>query len=161
EFPANSWHGEEPYGYLSVPTWPSTSTGGHAYAPYRYLSVPTVGGGSGVLAAHGDDLAGHVRREVARQEHDHIGDFPGLGGAAERLAGLELGQELLGGHLGEERMHRERRRDRVHAHAARRGLDRCAPRERHDAGLCRGVVRLSLLRTPAHDRRVVHDRSAP
>ena len=41
---------------------------------------------SGVLAADGDDLAGHVRRVVAGQEDDHVGDLPRLGGAAERLA---------------------------------------------------------------------------
>ena len=50
-----------------------------------------------------DDLAGHVRREVGREEHDHVGDLPRLGGAAERLAGRELGEQLLGGDLGEVR----------------------------------------------------------
>ena len=45
---------------------------------------------SGMLAAHGDDLAGQVRRVVAGQEHHHVGDLPRLGGPAERLALLEL-----------------------------------------------------------------------
>ena len=59
--------------------------------------------GSGVLAADGDDFAGHVRREVGREEHDHVRDLPRLGGAAERLLGGELGEQLLGGDLGEVR----------------------------------------------------------
>ncbi len=41
---------------------------------------------SGVLAADRDDLAGHVRREVAGEEDDDVGDLPRLGRAAERLA---------------------------------------------------------------------------
>ena len=76
-------------------------------------------GRSGVLAADRDDLAGHVRREVAGEEDDHVRDLPRLGGAPERLAGLELGEQLLGRDLGEERVHRERRRDRVDAHVVR------------------------------------------
>ena len=45
---------------------------------------------SGVLAADGDDFAGHVGREVGREEHDHVRDFPRLGGAAEGFLGREL-----------------------------------------------------------------------
>src|SRR3954471_22714380 len=59
-------------------------------------------GGSGVLAADTDHLAGQVRRVVARQEHHHVGDLPGFCRAAEGLALLELVEQLVGGHLGEE-----------------------------------------------------------
>src|SRR3954464_14315240 len=55
---------------------------------------------SGLLAAHGDDLAGHVGGVVAGQEDHHVGDLPRLGGATEGLALLELGEQLVGGHLG-------------------------------------------------------------
>src|SRR4051794_9158708 len=36
-----------------------------------------------VLTADGHDLARHVRRVVAREEHDHVCDFPRLGGPPE------------------------------------------------------------------------------
>src|SRR5688572_28666235 len=39
---------------------------------------------SRVLTAHGHDLAGHVRRVVAGEEHDDVGDLPGLGRSTER-----------------------------------------------------------------------------
>ena len=54
-------------------------------------------------------------------------------------------------------MHREARRDGVDPHAVGRGLDRRAPRQRHDARLRRRVVRLPGLGAPAEHRRVVHD----
>ena len=50
----------------------------------------------GVLAADGDDLAGHVGRVVAGEEHDHVRDLPRLGGAAERLALGQLVEQLVG-----------------------------------------------------------------
>src|SRR5947209_9867417 len=46
----------------------------------------------GVLGRDRHDLTRHVRRVVAREEHDDIGDFPRLGRAAERLARHELVQ---------------------------------------------------------------------
>src|SRR3954471_24411399 len=49
---------------------------------------------SRVLAADGDDLTGHVRRVVAGEEHDDVGDLPGLGGAAERLLRRQLSEQL-------------------------------------------------------------------
>src|SRR3954454_10116651 len=49
---------------------------------------------SWVLAADGDDLAGEVGRVVAGEEHDHVGDLPRLGIAAERLTPGELGKQL-------------------------------------------------------------------
>src|SRR3954469_17420103 len=48
-----------------------------------------------LLAAHGDDLAGHVGRVVAGQEDHHVGDLPRLRGPPERLALLELVQQLV------------------------------------------------------------------
>src|SRR6188472_2804656 len=65
---------------------------------------------SGMLAAHRDDLTGEVRRVVAGEEHDHVGDLPRLGRTTERLTLLELVQELVGGHLREEGVHRQARR---------------------------------------------------
>src|SRR4051812_11436748 len=62
---------------------------------------------SGMLAAHGDDLTGQVRRVLARQEDHHVGDLPRLRCAAERLALLELVEQLVGGDLGEEGVHGE------------------------------------------------------
>ena len=62
-------------------------------------------------------LAGHVARQVARQEHDDVGDLPGLGGAAERLAALEFREQLIGGHAVEECVHGDARGHRVDAHA--------------------------------------------
>ena len=56
-------------------------------------------GTSGVLAADGHDLAGHVGRQVAREEHDHVRDFPRLGRAPERLFGGELVEQLFRRHL--------------------------------------------------------------
>jgi len=38
-----------------------------------------------MLAAHGEDLTGHVGRVVAGQEHYDVGNLPRLGVAAERL----------------------------------------------------------------------------
>ena len=72
---------------------------------------------SRVLAAHGHDLAGHVRGVVARQEYDHVRDLPGLRAASEGLTPRELARALVAGHLRQERVMREARRDRVHAHA--------------------------------------------
>ena len=111
----------------------------------------------GLLAAHGDDLAGHVRRVVAGEEDHHVRDLPRLGGPAERLALLQLGEQLVGGDLGQERVHRQARADRVDADAVRRQVDRRAPGQRHHAGLRGGVVRLPLLGAPADDRGVVDD----
>src|SRR4249920_3537011 len=54
-----------------------------------------------VLAADGDDLAGHVGGVVAGEEHNHVCDFPWLGRTAERLSGHELVDRLLRHHLGE------------------------------------------------------------
>src|SRR5690606_893006 len=48
---------------------------------------------SGVLARDRHDLAGHVRGEVAREEHHDVRDLPGLGRTAERLPRLELLEE--------------------------------------------------------------------
>ena len=42
--------------------------------------------GSGVLAAHRDDLAGEIGGVVAGQEDHDVGDLGGVSGAAERLA---------------------------------------------------------------------------
>ena len=39
-----------------------------------------------MLGAHRDHLAREVRREVAGEEHDHVGDLGGLGRAPEGLA---------------------------------------------------------------------------
>src|SRR5687768_14540568 len=64
---------------------------------------------SGMLAAHRNDLTGEVRRVVAGQEDHHVGDLPRLCGPTERLALLELGEQLVGGDLGEERVHRQAR----------------------------------------------------
>ena len=110
-----------------------------------------------MLAADADDFTGHVRRVVAGEEHDHVGDLPGLGRSPERLARRELLEQLVGRHLGEERVHGDARRHGIHAHIERRRLDRRAPRERHHAGFGRGIVRLPRLRTPAQHRRVVDD----
>src|SRR5215203_4297463 len=60
---------------------------------------------SGVLAADGDDLAGHVGGVVAGEEHDHVRDLPWLGRAAERLAGHELVDRLLRHDLGKVLVH--------------------------------------------------------
>src|ERR1700691_5962924 len=70
---------------------------------------------SGVLTGHRHHLAGHVARQVAGQEHYDVGDLPGLGGAAERLAALEFREQLIGGHAVEEGMHGDARRHRVDA----------------------------------------------
>ncbi len=56
-------------------------------------------------------------------------------------------------------MQREARRDRVHAHAGLRRLERDAAGEGHHARLRRGVVRLAGLGAPAEHRGVVDDRS--
>src|SRR5690349_5927172 len=74
---------------------------------------------SGMLAAHGDDLTGHVGGVVAGEEHHDVGDLPWLGGPFERLTVGELGQQLVGGDLREERVHGEARRDRVDPDAVR------------------------------------------
>src|SRR3954453_10312208 len=55
-----------------------------------------------VLAGDGDDLAGHVRRVVAGEEDDHVGDLPGLGRSSEGLPSRQLLEELVGGDLREE-----------------------------------------------------------
>src|SRR5580698_5926134 len=60
---------------------------------------------SWVLTAHGQDLPGHVRRVLAGQEHDHVGDLPRFGGPAERLPFCQGGEQLGGGHLGQMLMH--------------------------------------------------------
>ena len=66
-------------------------------------------------------------------------------------------KQLLAGDLGQERVHGQARRDRVDPHAGRRGLDRRAAGQRHDACLRGGVVGLPGLRPPAEHRRVVDD----
>src|SRR5437660_7696386 len=53
---------------------------------------------SGVLAAHGHDLAGHVPRVVAGQEHDDVGDLPRLGPPTVGLPRGELVEHVLGHH---------------------------------------------------------------
>ena len=105
---------------------------------------------SGMLAADGDDLAGHVRGVVAGQEDDHVGDLPRLGGAAERLAAGQLGQQLVAWSpwpgagawpgSGDTALTRT---------PCGGGLERRAPGQRHHAGLGGGVVRLALLGPPA------------
>src|SRR3546814_11689908 len=64
---------------------------------------------SGMLAAHRDDLTGHVGGVVAGQEHHHVGHLPRLGSAAERLALLALGEEFGGGHLLQDTVHGQAR----------------------------------------------------
>src|SRR6266487_7010092 len=49
-----------------------------------------------VLAADGDDLAGHVAGVVAGEEDDHVGDLPRLRRATEGLARHELVDGLPG-----------------------------------------------------------------
>src|SRR5829696_6112604 len=58
-----------------------------------------------VLRADRHDLAGHVGRVVAGQEGDHRGHLPGVGRPAERLAGLQHGQLLVGDGPVEEGVH--------------------------------------------------------
>src|SRR3954447_10829817 len=72
---------------------------------------------SGMLRARGDDLTGEVRRVVTGEEDHHVGHLPGFGCPTERLTLLELGEQLVGGHLGQERVHRQAGRDGVDADA--------------------------------------------
>src|SRR4051794_14899000 len=84
-------------------------------------------GDSGVLAADTDHLTGQVGGVVAGQEHHHVGHLPRLGGPAKRLALLELVEQLVGRDLGEERVHRQGRGDRVDTDAVRRDVEGGAP----------------------------------
>src|SRR6476661_4755825 len=79
----------------------------------RLVAVAAGESVSVMLAAHGDDLAGQVGRVVAGQEDHHVGHLPRFGGPSEGLTLLELGEQVLGGDLGQERVHREARRHRV------------------------------------------------
>src|SRR5687767_3879596 len=87
------------------------------------MSRTLPGRSSRVLTAHGHDLAGHVRRVVAGEEHDDVRDLPRLGRPTERLLRGQLGEQLVAGHLGEEQVHRDRRRDGIDAYAELRRLD--------------------------------------
>src|SRR4051794_12173546 len=98
-----------------------------------------------VLRRDGDDLTGHVRRVVAGEEDDHVGDLPRLGGAAERLPRRQLLEELVRGDLREERVHGDARRHRVDADPEPRALDPGGAGQRVDAGLRGGVVGLADL----------------
>ena len=60
---------------------------------------------SGSLGRDGHDLAGHVRGVVTGEEGDHGGDLPRLGGPAEGLPLGELVEQVVGGDLGQERVH--------------------------------------------------------
>src|SRR5690554_3885963 len=64
---------------------------------------------SGVLARDREDFARHVGREVAGEENHHVGDFPGLGVAAEGFLGGELLEEFRRGDLVQEGVHRQGR----------------------------------------------------
>ena len=78
--------------------------GGQRRGPPHARAAVAAGGrpAQGCWLTDRDDLAGHVRREIAGEEHDDVRDFPRLGRAPERLAGLELGEQFLGRDLGEE-----------------------------------------------------------
>src|SRR4029453_15385185 len=94
---------------------------------------------SAVDVQHG---AGHVRREVAREEPHGVRDVVDLAvapqhDALKRLAAGEVAHVLR--HLGVDHA----RRDRVDADLARSELDRHRPREWLDRALARRVVRLA------------------
>src|SRR6478735_8822228 len=118
--------------------------------PNSTIAPPSRGGFEGgplrMLARDRHDLTGHVARVVGCQEHDHVGHLPRLRVATERLALRELGEQLVGGDLGQVGVHGEARRDRVDAHTSATGFDRGTAGERHHTCLRRGVVRLLGLR---------------
>ena len=63
--------------------------------PHRVEPVEHRRRHQGCCEDDGHDLAGHVRRVVAGQEHDDVGHLPRLGVAAEGLALGQLGQQLV------------------------------------------------------------------
>jgi hypothetical protein len=113
-----------------------------------------------VLAADRDHLAGHVAGVVAGQEDHDVGDLPGLGGAAERLAAGQVGEQVRAGDLGQEGVQGQARGHGVDADVMAGDVEGGAAGEGHHAGLGRGVVGLAGLGPPAQDRGVVDHRAA-
>src|SRR4051794_40522488 len=82
----------------------STTTSTTPAAPGTVVMLMAPPLRSRVLAGHRHDLAGQVAGVVAGQERDHGRHLPRLGGPAERLAPGQLGEQLLGGGPGQERV---------------------------------------------------------
>ena len=135
-------------------------------APRSSLRVPVGGvrrGVRGEPAVDAEDLTGHERGVVGREERDRPGDLLGIAEPADEMARAVAAQAVT--HRAAEPLLRrlvddDARRDRVAADAALAVRGRDVARERDDAGLRRAVRRERLAAVERGRRRGVDDRAA-
>ena len=110
-------------------------------------------------AVDGDDLASDIRRLVASEPRDRLGDVFGRAEALERNGVHVRLLDVVGKDVGHLRLD-EAGRDRVAADVAATKLLRCRLGKRNDAALRRRVVSLACVASKSDDGRDVHDCSA-